>query len=376
MQDLQRHLVSFSPRFSCYISATISVCFDSLLVLCPAERAAGGGHNLSLSGGNRKANLAESPPTVIHFALPQNDTNTHIFSWQSDCAKRLNPSKLGPHAEQVRFVIVVQDPPPISWVWPSRQPYGVMSVSLWRTPPPLPGMRLWWMVGALGLYADKAYLFISCKQKIAQKILVGWGDFIGLWNKWFQQYPSFFLATNRQTGKLEIWQIKGKYFAADATAMQVGGGESEMGHWEGGSNTSEGRVTNRVWGEPQISSNQKSLEREYYYFASFSKEEEDRLKRFQRSEGLSVVWSPTGLLCCFCKNFVYFVHCFLLQMFWNRYFLDNFTTLVQHLRLMRELWFVSHNAWKDCALLNFISRQSRQNGSRNYPCLSHYIQIS
>ena len=48
------------------------------------------------------------------------------------------------------------------------QPCGVMSVLLllWRTPPPptgwppLPGMTTWWMVGALGLYADEAHLFL------------------------------------------------------------------------------------------------------------------------------------------------------------------------------------------------------------------------
>ncbi len=50
------------------------------------------------------------------------------------------------------------------------RPYGVTSVLSWRTPPPtgwpptngtpppLPGMITWWMVGALGLYADETYL--------------------------------------------------------------------------------------------------------------------------------------------------------------------------------------------------------------------------
>ena len=67
------------------------------------------------------------------------------------------------------IVVVGEDPPPTSWPpWAecdeAAWPYGVMSVSslLWRNPPgwltPPTTPLAWWMVGALGIYADEAYL--------------------------------------------------------------------------------------------------------------------------------------------------------------------------------------------------------------------------
>ena len=65
----------------------------------------------------------------------------------------------------------------LGWACTSNRPNGIMYVSSsslllpWRTPtptttPPLPGMRTWLMVGALGLYADETFLFLWVLQAL------------------------------------------------------------------------------------------------------------------------------------------------------------------------------------------------------------------
>ena len=63
--------------------------------------------------------------------------------------------------DSYEYVLSRRTPPPTSW--PPRPPADPPAHQL--TPAtrltPLPGMKTWWMVGALGLYADLAYLLTS-----------------------------------------------------------------------------------------------------------------------------------------------------------------------------------------------------------------------